>query len=73
MRVNTNSSVGVIGRGHYPFGEEWDFAASLTKWKFTDYENDSESGLNHVILRFDSTRLAASCSAIRLRLSGERS
>src|SRR5439155_25474482 len=44
-RVTTDSSGTVTGRqGHYPFGEDWYSSSSTTKFKFTSYERDPESG-----------------------------
>src|SRR6185437_12488367 len=59
VRVDTDSSGSVVRNyGSYPFGETWYETASADKWKFTSYENDSESGLNYAISRFQSPRLA---------------
>ena len=58
MRVNTNSSGSNIGeQGHYPFGTSWYKNSTTTKWQFTSYERDSESGLDYAIFRHDSSRL----------------
>jgi RHS repeat-associated protein len=43
--------------GSYPFGETWYETGVLSKWKFSTYENDAESGLNYAIARFQSPRL----------------
>ncbi|HEV2991689.1 MAG TPA: RHS repeat-associated core domain-containing protein [Candidatus Angelobacter sp.] len=43
--------------GHYPYGETWYQTGTIDKWKFTNYENDSESGLNYAGARFHSPRL----------------
>lgn len=55
-RAETDSS-GTRGRtyGHFPFGETWYETGTADKWKFTDYENDSESGLNYAGARFQSS------------------
>ena len=56
-RVESNGS-GVVSRtyGHLPFGEKWYETGTVDKWKFTTYENDSESGLNYAMNRFDSSQ-----------------
>src|SRR5262249_49088341 len=33
--------------GHYPFGEQWYAPSGSTKWAFTTYERDGESGLDY--------------------------
>ncbi len=48
-RVMTDSSGNKLtpgDQGHYPFGELWYPSSALTKWLFTTYERDSESGGN---------------------------
>src|SRR3989337_2491629 len=58
VRVNTDSTGIKVGeQGHYPFGESWYSINSTTKWQFTSYERDSESGLDYAMFRYDSTRL----------------
>lgn len=58
VRVNTDSAGTVVGQqGHYPFGESWYSISSTTKWQFTSYERDSESGLDYAMFRYDSSRL----------------
>jgi RHS repeat-associated protein len=58
VRVDTDSSGNVVRNyGSYPFGETWYETGAADKWKFTSYENDSESGLNYAISRFHSPRL----------------
>ena len=44
-------------QGHYPFGESWYSTSTTTKWQFTTYERDSESGLDYAMFRYDSSRL----------------
>jgi RHS repeat-associated protein len=41
--------------GHFPFGEMWYETGSASKWKFTTYERDSESGLDYANARFNSS------------------
>lgn len=43
--------------GSFPFGETWYETGTANKWKFTTYENDSESGLNYANARFHSPAL----------------
>ncbi len=47
-RIMTDSSGNKLtpngDQGHYPFGELWYPASALTKWLFTTYERDAESG-----------------------------
>ena len=57
VRVNSNSGGTKVGdQGHYPFGESWYSSSTTTKWQFTSYERDSESGLDYAIFRYDSSR-----------------
>lgn len=53
-RADTNGSGSVTRRyGHAPFGENWyDSATPASKWKFTTYERDSESGLDYAQFRY---------------------
>jgi RHS repeat-associated protein len=45
VRLSTNSSGTKVGdQGHYPFGESWYATNTTTKWQFTSYERDAESG-----------------------------
>ena len=46
VRVTTDSTGTVIGQqGHLPFGDFWyESGTGTTKWKFTSYERDAESG-----------------------------
>jgi RHS repeat-associated protein len=58
VRVNTDASGTVVGeQGHYPFGEFWYSSSATTKWRFTSYERDSESGNDYAIFRYHSNRL----------------
>jgi RHS repeat-associated protein len=56
-RVQTDSS-GTVTRafGNFPFGETWYETGTVSKWKFTTYERDSESGLDYAQARFDATQ-----------------
>lgn len=56
IRVNADSSGNVIRNStHFPFGESTQdtggVSSLLTKWKFTTYERDSESGLDYAMAR----------------------
>jgi RHS repeat-associated protein len=54
----TDSSGNVIGeQGHYPFGESWYAQSTTTKWMFTTYERDAESGNDYASFRYDINRL----------------
>ena len=58
-RVTTDSSGIKIGeQGHYPFGESWYSTNTTTKWQFTSYERDSESGNDYAMMRQYVSRLA---------------
>jgi RHS repeat-associated protein len=54
----TDSSGNVIGeQGHYPFGEQCYAQSTTTKWQFTSYERDAESGNDYATFRYDVNRL----------------
>ncbi len=58
MRVTTDSGgVKSADSGHYPYGESWYASGSVTKWKFTSYERDSESGNDYAMMRSYINRL----------------
>jgi RHS repeat-associated protein len=38
-------------QSHLPFGEEWTESGAQSKWKFTTYERDSETGTDYAINR----------------------
>jgi RHS repeat-associated protein len=57
-RVTTDSSGTLIGQqGHFPFGESWYAQSTTTKFQFTTYERDSESGNDYALARFNLSRL----------------
>jgi RHS repeat-associated protein len=58
VRVNTDAQGTKIGeQGNYPFGEFWYSSSTTTKWRFTSYERDAESGNDYAIFRYHSNRL----------------
>jgi RHS repeat-associated protein len=58
IRSSFDSSGNVVRTyGHFPFGETWYETGTPNQWKFTTYENDSESGLNYAHARFQSPAL----------------
>ncbi len=60
IRSTADASGNVVRTyGSFPFGETWYETGAASKWKFTTYENDSESGLNYANARFYSPRLGA--------------
>lgn len=64
VRVITDSAGHVIGQqGNFPFGEFWYSSGTTTKWKFTTYERDQESGLDYALARLYNSRIASFCSA----------
>jgi RHS repeat-associated protein len=57
-RLITDSSGNVAGeQGHFPYGESWYLNNTTTKWEFTTYERDSESGNDYAMARYDVNRL----------------
>ncbi len=58
-RVETDGTSAATVRtfGQYPFGETWYETGAASKWKFTSYERDVESGLDQAVFRYDSSRL----------------
>ena len=58
VRVSTGPTGWKIGeQGHYPYGESWYSSGTTTKWQFTNYERDSESGNDYAIARSYVNRL----------------
>jgi len=45
-------------QGHYPYGEQWYAHNTTTKWAFTTYERDAESGNDYAMARESVNRLA---------------
>jgi RHS repeat-associated protein len=57
-RVTTDSAGSIVGQqAHFPFGEDWYASSSTTKFKFTSYERDSESGNDYAMMRTSINRL----------------
>ncbi|MFQ5684737.1 MAG: RHS repeat domain-containing protein [Candidatus Binatia bacterium] len=57
-RVITDESGNVVAQqGEYPFGEAWYQNGQTSKWAFTNYERDAESGLDYAGFRYYSSRL----------------
>ena len=51
-RADADASGNILHRyGHAPFGETW-YDTGISKWKFTSYERDSESGLDYAQFRY---------------------
>ena len=59
VRVNTSTTGSVVGtQGQFPFGESWYGSSTTTKFQFTSYERDSESGNDYAMTRSYVNRLA---------------
>ena len=64
VRVSTDVNGNKIGeQGHYPYGESWYSANTTTKFIFTSYERDSESGNDYAMGRFYLVALGRYCTA----------
>jgi len=58
VRATTDSSGNLAGQqGHYPYGESWYVVSTTTKWQFTSYERDAESGNDYAMFRYHVNRL----------------
>ncbi len=58
VRVTTDTNGNIAGQqAHYPFGESWYASSTTTKWQFTSYERDSESGNDYATVRCFVNRL----------------
>jgi RHS repeat-associated protein len=63
-RLTTDTSGNVLGQqGHYPYGESWYLSSTTTKWQFTSYERDAESGNDYAVFRYYLNRLGRFSSA----------
>jgi RHS repeat-associated protein len=56
LLTDVNGNV-VTQRGQFPFGEVWYETGTVTKWKFTSYERDAESGNDYAMARFYLSRV----------------
>jgi RHS repeat-associated protein len=64
VRLSTDSSGNKLGeQGHYPYGEAWYTFNTTTKFLFTSYERDPESGNDYAMARFYISRFGRFCSA----------
>src|SRR5208282_2716858 len=58
VRMSTNTSgTDIADQGHFPFGESWYMGSGGTKWQFTTYERDAESGNDYAQARYNVNRL----------------
>jgi RHS repeat-associated protein len=58
VRLTTDTSGNLLGQqGHFPFGESWYLTSTTTKWEFTTYERDVESGNDYAMARYHVNRL----------------
>ncbi len=58
VRLTSDTSGTKIGeQAHYPFGESWYANSTTTKWQFTSYERDPESGNDYAMFRSYVNRL----------------
>jgi RHS repeat-associated protein len=58
VRLSTNASGTKVGdQGHFPFGETWYLKNTTTKWQFTSYERDAESGNDYAMTRYHINRV----------------
>lgn len=57
-RGTTDSAGTALGQqAQYPFGDDWYANNTTTKFKFTSYERDTESGNDYALARYDISRL----------------
>ena len=64
LRASSDGTVGsptfgqkIGDQGHYPYGESWYLQNTTTKWQFTTYERDGESGNDYAMARTYLNRL----------------
>jgi len=63
VRMTTDSSGNVAGQqGHFPFGESWYSSNNTSKFVFTNYQHDSETGLDYALARYYDSRMGRFCS-----------
>ncbi len=59
IRMSTDANGNDLAdQGHFPYGETWYMGSSGTKWQFTTYERDAESGNDYAQARSNVNRLA---------------
>ena len=64
VRLSTGTGGAKAGeQGHYPFGESWYSTNTTTKFIFTSYERDSESGHDYAQQRYYHVLWGRFCSA----------
>jgi RHS repeat-associated protein len=62
VRITTDANGNNIGeQGHFPYGEQWYAANTTTKFFFTTYERNNESGLDYAMARFYINRFGRYC------------
>ena len=67
VRVTTDTGGNILAQqAHYPFGETWYQGSGGTKWQFTSYERDTESGNDYAVFRYHVNRLGRFSSADRI-------
>jgi RHS repeat-associated protein len=64
VRLTTDDNGNMASQeGHLPFGEQWYQSGPGNEWVFTNYQQDSESGLNYASARYYNSRTGTFCSA----------
>jgi RHS repeat-associated protein len=64
VRLTTDANGNVLSQqGTFPFGEQWYQSGSGNEWVFTNYDRDSESGLDYALARYYDSRTGTFCSA----------
>ncbi len=63
VRVSTDVNGNKVGeQGHYPYGESWYSNSTTTKFVFTGYQRDSESGNDYAMARYYRVGFGRFCS-----------
>ncbi|HTU42606.1 MAG TPA: RHS repeat-associated core domain-containing protein, partial [Candidatus Aquilonibacter sp.] len=64
VRLTTDANGNILTQeGTFPFGEQWYQSGSGNEWVFTNYDRDSESGLDYALARYYDSRTGTFCSA----------